>query len=105
MAYLIAIIGFAPNTVILNTARGLGGYVYVVCITEIWISITSSRSQFLFSPFPSPSGRGLFVFGLNYDKKQHARQIATSMIYGSQVFSNRSFIALSTLTNIPATIV
>ncbi|EGG05985.1 uncharacterized protein MELLADRAFT_107041 [Melampsora larici-populina 98AG31] len=55
MAYFIAIIGFAPNTIVLNTARGLGG------------------------------------------------QIATSMIYGGKVFGNSSFIALATLTNIPAT--
>ncbi|KAH9818030.1 aquaporin-like protein [Melampsora americana] len=55
MAYLVAIIGFAPNTVVLNTARGLGG------------------------------------------------QIATSMIYGSEVFENARFIAMATLTNIPAT--
>lgn len=27
MAYLIAIIGFAPNTIVLNTARGLGGQI------------------------------------------------------------------------------
>ncbi|KAH9817510.1 aquaporin-like protein [Melampsora americana] len=57
MAYLIAIIGFGPNTVVLNTARGLGG------------------------------------------------QIATSMIYGRQVFENSSFIAMATLTNIPATMI
>ncbi|EGG08501.1 uncharacterized protein MELLADRAFT_84681 [Melampsora larici-populina 98AG31] len=56
MAYLIAIIGFAPNTVVLNTARGLGG------------------------------------------------QIATSMIYGAEVFENKSFIVMATLTNIPATL-
>ncbi|KAG0143068.1 hypothetical protein CROQUDRAFT_661726 [Cronartium quercuum f. sp. fusiforme G11] len=27
MAYLMAIIGFAPNTIVLNTARGLGGHI------------------------------------------------------------------------------
>ncbi|KAH9810200.1 aquaporin-like protein [Melampsora americana] len=56
IGYFIAIISFGPNTVVLNTARGLGG------------------------------------------------QIATSMIYGNQVFSNHRYMALATLTNIPATI-
>lgn len=55
IGYFIAIIGFGPNTVVLNTARGLGG------------------------------------------------QIATSMIYGGQVFSNHRYVALATLTNLPAT--
>ncbi|EGF98244.1 uncharacterized protein MELLADRAFT_58129 [Melampsora larici-populina 98AG31] len=55
IGYFIAIISFGLNTVVLNTARGLGG------------------------------------------------QIGTSMIYGGRVFSNHRYVALATLTNIPAT--
>lgn len=114
MAYLTAIIGFGPNTVVLNTARGLGGCVSLVQKTSkrFWNRRRKKKKKKRI-----PGRTDFFFFFLNtllpfvltwfhdYFYLSLFRQIATSMIYGSQVFSNKSFIAMASLTNIPATIV